>query len=187
MPFPTPQYPQNLREQFMNNNPTVGWPRKLFTFAVVIFASMLLIYTGLAFGYRTFLTKSIEGIDDEIKSLSARVTEEQRENLTTLYSQTVNMRKLLDDHVFSSKVFTLLESITYPKVAYISSNLNVDSREMSITGVTVSYEDLATQLALIENSPQIEKYNLDSSEWDSGVVQFRLNLKLVENMFHLGS
>lgn len=183
MPPQVPQYTQGLREQFVSANLVVGWPKKFFTFAVTIFASVLLIYVGLAFGYKTFLNKSIEDLDGQLENLSSQITAEQKDNLAMLYSQVTNTRTLLRNHVFPSQVFILLESITHPEVTYLSLDLDTKERGIVIMGVTASYENLTSQLALLENSPKIERYNLESSEWDKGVVQFKVNLTVAKSVF----
>jgi hypothetical protein len=186
MPPQNSQYTQNIREQFTSTNlAVIGWPKKFFTFAVIIFASALLIYIGLALGYKTFLNKSIENLDSQIEDLSSQITEEQKDNLATLYSQVTNVRTLLKNHIFPSQVFTLLKSVTHPKVTYLSLGLDAKERGIVITGVTDSYENLTSQLALLENSPEVERYNLESSKWDKGVVQFKINLTVAKSVFFI--
>jgi hypothetical protein len=166
----------------MSAGQVVGWPKRFFTFSLVIFVAVLLIYVGLAFGYKLFLKKSLEDLGGKLDELSRQITQEEKDSLAILYSQLTNMRSLLGSHVFSSKVFTLLESITHPKVVYLGLDLNTKEREIIITGAAATYEDLTAQLALLESSSQIDKYNLESSEWDEGVVQFKINLTVAKDV-----
>jgi len=178
-----PQYTRNLREQFTNTTLVVGWPRKFFTLALILFISVLLVYIGLALGYRVFLGKSIEKLDDQLENLSSEITEEQKDDLAVLYSQVTNVRTLLGDHVFTSQAFTLLELITHPKATYLTLDLDMRQRGVAIAGITPSYEDLTAQLALFDSSPGIERYNLEGSEWKDGVVQFKIYLIMDKSVF----
>ncbi|MDD5711036.1 MAG: hypothetical protein PHV43_02985 [Candidatus Colwellbacteria bacterium] len=185
MPSQLPQYTQGLRDQFTSSNLAVGWPKRFFTFTVILFAAVFLVYIGLAFGYRMFLNRSIDKLDSELESLSSEITDEQREELATLYSQVTNVRTLLENHVATSKAFTLLESITYPKVAFLTLDLDMKDRRVVVSGVSPSYDGLTAQLALLENEPNIEEYNLEDSSWDDGVVQFKINMTIDRNVFEM--
>ncbi|OGY57220.1 MAG: hypothetical protein A2Y84_00170 [Candidatus Colwellbacteria bacterium RBG_13_48_8] len=178
MPLASPQYTQNIRDQFVESGLAVGWPRKFFTFSLFVFILVTLVYAGLAFGYRAFLNGRIEATQDKLEELSNQVTDEQRENLITLYSQVANMRDLLGNHKFASNVFALLETVTGQKVVYISFDLDVPDRRVSLEGVAGSYEDLVAQLVLYENAPEIEQYTLKSSNRDGQKVRFAVDLKL---------
>jgi len=180
-----PPYAQSLRDQFSSTTLAVGWPKRLFTLATILFISVFLVYVGLAFGYRVFLNNSIEKLDDQLETLSTQITEEQKEDLATLYSQVTNVRTLLKDHVATSQAFTLLESLTHPKVTYLNLDLDMKDRRLILSGITPSYDDLTAQLAIFENSSDVERYNLESSEWDNGVIQFKVNLVMDKGVFSM--
>ena len=185
MPLQTPQYTQNVQEQFSSGVPSIGWPKKFFTFALVLFVASLFFYAGLAFGYKTFLNKSINEAKVGLEDLSSRVSGEEKDNLATLHSQLTNIRGLLKDHVFSSQGLIFLESITHPNVSYTGLDLTTDNGEISIEGLTASYEDLVAQLTILENSEFVESYNLENSQWESGNIQFRINLVVSKEVFDL--
>ncbi|MEX2054026.1 MAG: hypothetical protein WD883_00560, partial [Candidatus Colwellbacteria bacterium] len=136
----------------------------------------------LAFGYQTFLQSSINNIETELGSLSAQISDEQKEDLRTLYSQVTNIRELLRGHTLTSQAFTLFESITSENVVYTNFNLSVTERDVDIGGVAGSYEDLVSQLVLFEEAPQIEKITLEGSEFQNGLISFRLRATLAEGV-----
>lgn len=178
MPPQAPQYTRSVQEQFPSAGLNVGWPNKFFAFALLVFVAVLLIYFGLSFGYKAFLENSIDNLNDDIDELASRITDEERENLEMLYSQITNMRSLLGDHVASSNVFLLLESITAPNITYTTLGLSTDDEGLVLEGIAGSYADLTVQLALFEQSPYVERYNLQSSEWNSGVIQFEVAFEI---------
>ncbi len=176
------QYAQNVREQFPGSDRKVGWPKKFLTFSFAVFASVLTVYLGLAFGYEAFLKSSINKVDGELGSLSSQITDQQKKDLITLHSQMANIRDLLKNHTLTSQVFTLFEAITSQKVKYVAFNLSIPEREMSIEGFAATYEDLISQLVLLEQSPQIEKFSLEESEIQKDVVRFKVKVILAKNI-----
>lgn len=176
------QYAQNVREQFSSVSRGLGWPKRFFTFSFFIFLLVLVIYLGLAFGYETFLKSSINKVENELGSLSAQITDEQKEDLTTLYSQVTNIRELLREHALSSQLFTLFEAITSQRVKYVGFDVSVPDREVSIEGFAATYEDLVSQLVLFEESPQIERFSLEESELQDGIVRFKVRVVLTADI-----
>jgi len=176
------QYTQNVREQFSGSSKGVGWPKKFLTFSVAIFAFVFIVYFGLAFGYEIFLRSSIEKVEGELGSLSSQITDQQKTDLTTLYSQVTNIRDLLKGHTLTSQVFTLIEAITSQQVKYVGFDLSVPDKAVDIDGFAAAYEDLVSQLVLYEESPQIERFTLEESAIQNGVVGFKVKLFLVEDI-----
>src|SRR3989344_523239 len=176
------QYAQNVKEQFSGSSKGVGWPKKFFTFSSALFVFVFVVYLGLAFGYEAFLRSSIEKVKGELGNLSSQITDQQKADLTTLYSQVTNIRDLLGGHSLTSRVFTLLEAITSQEVKYVGFDLSVPDRAVDIDGFASTYEDLVSQLVLYEESPQIERFTLEESAIQNGVVGFKVKLFLVEDI-----
>ena len=176
------QYSQNVKEQFTSSAKGVGWPKKFFTFSLALFIFVFVVYLGLAFGYETFLKSSIKDVEAKLSGLSNQVTDQQKEDLTTLYSQVTNIRNLLQNHTLTSQVFILLESITDQKVKYTNLSLSAPDREVAVEGFAATYEDLVSQLVLFEESPQIERFSLEESEFQKGEIRFKMKIVLVEDI-----
>ncbi len=176
------QYAQDVRRQFSGPSSKVGWPKSFLTFSFVIFATVFFIYLGLAFGYQSFLNASINNIEEELGTLSSQISEQQKDDLTALFSQVTNIKTLLQEHSVSSQVFLLLESITSENVYYTNFDLSVPDQEAIVEGFAASYEELVSQLALFEEAPQIEKLTLEESEFQNGLIRFKLRLLLAEEI-----
>lgn len=159
-----------------------GAPRRFVLFGAILFFASLLFYIGLSAGYESFLRRSIQSLENQRESLAAQLTGEDQKNLVTLYSQIVNLRTLLGDHVFAAKLFPILERNTHPDVAYLTLNLSVPDRELVIEGVAASYDALVSQLAIYEAAPEIERVALQNSRTDGGIVNFTAVLTLAPDV-----
>ena len=160
-----------------------GTPRRILIVSSILFLAVFLAYLGLNFGYKVFLRNSIEDLKVEVETISAQVSPEEQENLVKLYSQINNLQKVLANHNDVSPAFLFLETNTYPRVVFNTANLSLADQELALEGVAGSYEDLAVQLAVFENSQSVERVFLESSQASGSVVRFRIVLELEPEMF----
>lgn len=171
-----PQTTNNFAEQVMREELGVGWPWRLMLAMLVVFLAAILVYLGLAFGYKPFLTNSVQDLEGELESFSAQLSSEQKENFVNFYSQVTNLQKLLRSHILVSKIFPILESLTHKDVTYSTFNLSVVDKTLTIEGIARNYQALAQQLALYESSPEITLVILDSAKSTGSVVLFRVKV-----------
>ena len=61
--------------------------------------------------------------------------------------------------------------------------MDIPNKEVAITGVAASYEDLVSQLALYEESPEIESITLEKASLDGSIVDFSLKMIVSEESF----
>jgi len=172
------QFKQNPLEQFESENLSVGWPWRFFSVALIIFSAALLVYLGLIFGYQPYLRSQLQETDNQINQLLGTVSKEDQENFIRFYSQLVNLKNLLDNHIESSKLFPLVEKITNKKIYYNNFNLRVPERELELEGRAESYAVLGEQLESFNQSEEIERYLLNQSQLSGNLVQFKVTLKL---------
>ena len=172
------QFVQNPLEQFEPEKLSIGWPWRFFSVSLIIFSATLLLYLGLFFGYKPFLNSSIKEKDGEISDLSQTVNAQDQEQFIKFYSQLVNLKILLGNHLISSKVFPILEQMTNQKIFYKSANLKIPEQELELDGVAESYGVLSEQLEAFNKSEAVERLILGQSQVGDGGVQFRATLKL---------
>ena len=168
--------PQNLKEQFEPERLPVGWPWRLFTITLVIFLGILLSYLGLTFGYEPFLLSQIEEKESAISQLAVSVSREDQDKLVSFYSQLINLKTLLDNHGLPSKLFSFIEQITHRRVVYTNATAKVTERQLELSGIAESYAVLAEQLESFNQSKDIERYALNQSQLNNGLVQFKATL-----------
>ena len=160
-----------------------GIPRKFLVFSFFLFLSALLIYFGLSVGYKTFLDSEISGLERDIDELRFQIDIEQQENLIRFFSQVNNMQEILDDHVVISNMFPILEANTHSRVEYTGMKVVVIERKIIIEGIAESFDALVSQLTIYEAVAQIERAVLESADRSGSVVNFKVSLTVVPELF----
>ena len=160
-----------------------GVPRKFLTFSFFLFLSMLLIYFGLSVGYQTFLNSEIAGLEEDIETLRFQNSVEQQENLVRFFSQINNVQEILGDHVVISNMFPILEANTHSRVVYTRMEVSVVERKIVIEGIAESFDALVAQLTIYEDVPEIQRAVLESADRRAGVVEFKVSLVVVPELF----
>lgn len=179
------QFVQNPMNQFEAENLPVGWPWRFFMVSFVIFLMSVLVYLGLVFGYEPFLTNQIAQKDKEIEQRAAMVSKEDQEKFIQIYSKVINIKSLIDSHLFSSNVLSLLEKVTHPKVYYTGLSMKMLDRELELDGVAGSFSALSEQLEAFAQTKGIERYSLTQSQLSGDTVQFKVSLKLSKDTLTL--
>lgn len=156
---------------------------KALTYTGTIFVLALVVYLGLAFGYKPFLNRTIAGIDTEINKISKARTDdpESRQFETTFldfYSQASNIQLLLKDHAAMSPVFDLIERSTRDDVFFQTIQIDGETRVVGFSGSAKDYSSLASQLAVYSGLEETENTTITGSrQSDSGMIfDFRMML-----------
>jgi flagellar biosynthesis component FlhA len=184
---------QMYRNQFNTNDllgkmhVPLGWPRKLFVGSIGLLLFCFVFYAGLEFGYKTYLDRSLVGIEAELESLGSQVEATTQDNFVRFRSQIDNLKMLLNDHVIISNFFPFIESITHERTTYSSSDLSLEEGKLKLTGITESYETLAAQLEVYEVSPWIEEVALEHSAASGGMVKFNVTLTIKDSIFEMAA
>ena len=175
------QFIQNPLNQFETEHLPIGWPWRFFSVSLIVFAASIFVYAGMVFGYEPYLINKIAKQDQAINELAESVSADERDQFARFYSQIVNLKNLLDNHVASSKIFPFLESVTNKKVYYATANLKTAERELELDGAADNYQVLSEQLESFRRSPLVASYFLNQSQLGSdNNVQFKVILKLKE-------
>lgn len=162
----------------------VGWPWRLLTLMIVVFLLSIFIYIGMIFGYKPYLNSQIKKLENEIASLNQSVDKTKQEQLISLYSQFINVQKLIDSHSITSGIFDLMEKNTYPSVRYNNLTIDVNSREIVIDGAAPDYDTLIKEAALFDSLPEIENITLNNAkiaDLGKGLSEIKFGLKLKLN------
>ncbi len=179
------QYTRNTNEIFLREHLTVGWPWRMFVFALVMFLIAIFSYLGLTFGYEPYLQSSTVNVESELNSLALQVSSDSQKSFVKFYSQIANLKSLLGKHVITSKIFPLLEAYTHQRVVYSAVTLVVEEHTLRIEGFAESYQVLAAQLALYEQASWVEKVILDNSSLSDRTVKFGARLIIKDETFNL--
>jgi len=171
------QQPKSLNEQFMTEPAAVGLPWRLLIFSGVIFGLSILIYFGFSVGYESYLNSRSGDLDNQLSQLSNTISQQDQQKFIGFYSQIVNLKSVLGQHIFSSNTFSFLEKNTLPQTFYNEAKFKSDILNLELQGRTASLQTLAQQLAQFEQAPEIQTAILKSTSFNqTGSVDFTINL-----------
>jgi hypothetical protein len=155
-----------------------------FVIVIVFFMICSLVYAGI-YSYNTFyLKKQLEAVEkqnnDIQESISMTATPKELGAISTVVLKGKNIQSILTNHLYNSKIYELLESLTIKSVQYKSlsvENNNAGTIVVSITGEAESYNALAKQLIVFKRSKDINEviFN-DAASEKSAKVTFAITL-----------
>ena len=160
----------------------------------IVLASSLIIFAG-AFGYQYYLANEINrpcNADggDQGCGLRESLAREKRELDVTKVSRLANLdakmktaQSIVNNHTSVVPLLDMLESQTLHTIQFTSLNLNSDN-EVSLSGITKSYEDIAVQLKAFQSLDDIKSASFSGFSTDEfGNVRFNLSLSINQNLF----
>lgn len=172
-----PEYNKTVAEKFLEPEKlAVGWPWRLFLFSAVIFVLTLFIYFGMLLGYKPYLDSHRQSLDKKINEIGGAISETDRENFVSFYSQLVNLQNLLNNHVKGSNIYNLLEANTCEGVYYDGAELSVIDHLIRLDGVAKSYDNLFQQLTAFEQAPNISRVILGQAQAADKGIRFSLQI-----------
>jgi hypothetical protein len=171
------QQPKSLNEQFVAEPISVGLPWRLLVFSIVLFALSIMIYFGMSIGYESYLNSRSAELDKQLDQLSNSISQKDQQQFVGFYSQIVNLKTVLNQHIFSANVFPFLEKNTIPQTFYTEAKFDGPSYNLELQGRTSSLQTLAQQLAQFEKSAELQTAILKSTSFNqAGTVDFVLSL-----------
>lgn len=160
-----------------------GGTWRLFIFSLFVFATMFVGYLGLKLGYGSFIAGQISSVDADLDELAMTALPEEQEAYARFYFQLINLQELLNNHVFASHIFPLIEDRTNKDVAFTALNLNIPQNQANLSGAAKDYQVFAEQLYSFEKSPKVTKVNTQGANADAaGFVTFRLDIGVAPNV-----
>jgi hypothetical protein len=143
---------------------------------VVVISLVLFVWQSLILNAR--LTK----INNEIKGLEAAQQSQAAQKFIVVQSQLRSLREILTNHVYASKIFAWLESLTHKQVSFSNTSMEFKGSRISIKGLAASHEVLAEQIIIFENDSNIVKVEVQSIQIGSQGVGFSLNIEFDKSL-----
>jgi hypothetical protein len=165
-----------LMESFGPNKMPSGWLGKFLKFAIVLFVIVTVVYFLLHYVYLSFLDKKIAEIENNIKGLENEIPTQDREEVTSFYSQLVNLKTLLEEHLYSSLVFERLELITHPQVAFSSFEYDFQEGRLMLNGTAQDLQALAQQLLAFQKTTDFSKIELSDVRQGTNKLNFSVEI-----------
>lgn len=160
----------------------------------IVLASSLIIFAG-AFGYQYYLVNDINrpcaaAGGDQGCGLRESLAREKRELDVTKVSRLANLdakmktaQNIVKNHTSVVPLLDLLENQTLHSIQFTSLNLSPEG-EVSLAGVTRSYEDIAVQLKVLQSVADVQNASFSGFGTDEfGNVRFNLSLGINQNLF----
>ncbi len=180
--------PQKVIEQLGREPQRIpGWAGQIVMFSGTIFFLSLVIYFGLAYGYKAYLGVSLKNLQDQIKIFSQKVPEEDQKKIISFYSQISNLKTVLNNHVFSSQLFSWLENNTQVNVYYDKFNLNVMNNKLVLVGIAKTMDDVNQELAIFQSRGEVSKVTVGNISSVSGAWRFEVTLTFTPGYFNRSS
>jgi hypothetical protein len=157
MPLPEKVVEQLGREP----SETQGWALGALFFSSGILFFAVAIYFGLTFGYEPYLQSQLTSAQNQVNALSNSVSASDQSQLIDYYSQIANLKTLLQNHTFSSKLFSWLEKDTEANVYYQSFAL-INGNQLTLSGAASTEADINQQVAIFENDPEVSSVTISN-------------------------
>ncbi len=160
-------------------------PWRLLIFSGVLFGLSILIYFGFSIGYESYLNSRSADLDNQLNELSNSISNQDQRKFVGFYSQIVNLKSVLNQHVFSSNIFPFLEKNTLPQISYSQAKFKSAGLDLEILGRATSLQTLAQQLAQFERATEVRIAILKSTNFNqNGSVDFTMVLTFEENFLN---
>ncbi|RJQ30052.1 hypothetical protein C4565_01270 [Candidatus Parcubacteria bacterium] len=173
-----------LADQFVVDAPSVGLPWRLMVFSIVLFVFSLFIFVGIKFGYASYLTTRQEALTADTVALAKKINPDDQLKYVNFYSQTINLKKVLDRHSFSGNIFKFLQEKTATNVYYTNATYTAEGAKVVVQGVAATSEALVQQLSVFDAAPELKTAVLTQMRFtETGTVSFEVEFVFNENFF----
>jgi len=139
---------------------------------------VILIYFGLT-GYKNNLIEERGDLEERLIELTNQRDLGMEANFIELKTGIEDLRKVLENRLYSSKLFEFLEEITLPQVQFTSLEADLSQAKLNLKAEAVDYLTLAKQVVAFEQDSRIEKVDLSEVNLEtSGRIVSDLRVEL---------
>lgn len=146
-----PIVPQSTQTQIPVSKP-VGI---FFVIAVIIFVVSLII-AGSAYGYKAYLQKDVADLSNQLTIVQRNLDPNTIKEFTVMDKRLRNSETLLNQHIVTSPLFSVLGATTLPTVRYTKMDMSFnEAGDLAVTmsGESDGYRSIALQSqALAQNA-----------------------------------
>ncbi|MHC4398010.1 MAG: hypothetical protein ACYS1A_20395 [Planctomycetota bacterium] len=152
------------------------WPARILNIGIIVLA-LAVVLTIILFVWNNVILKDrFENIRAQIKSLEANQQTQEVQKFVLIQGQLSSLKNILADHIYSSKIFVWLESLTHRQVVLNSISINLIEGKMQINGTAASVDVLSQQVTLFENNDDVLKLSPPSIQFSPEGVNFSLSI-----------
>lgn len=152
-------------------------------FSSTVFFIFLFTYLGIIYGYDSYLNNQSRKLNDAIQAFGQQVPAADQVNIISFYSQIVNLKSILKNHVYFSPFLLWLEKNTEANVFW--SAMQADTARSSVTfmGIARTIGDFNQQAAIFASRPEVVKEEATNVALVNGLWQFNLKIYFNQSFF----
>ena len=162
-----------------------SWQNTLFYFSFGLLLLVVLSY----FVLDIYLDKAETRLGEREEELAQTKTAEEitlEQELSNYEKKIQNFSILIDQHLFSSRIFEFIEKNTHPEVWFSTLSLDPRKRGVNLSGDTENFVTLHQQVQIFKASPSVQNINLAKiAIGKEGRIAFDLSLILDPGLFEL--
>ena len=160
---------------------------RLLFLIIFIFFILVIFFISRLYGdwYFDRLKFQAEHLKREIVLLEAQTIPllENRDNIITLADKATEVNKVLDNHIYWTNFFDLLESYTVPDVYFGNFSASA-GKSINLTATSRNLMYLAQQIVAFNNAPDfIKKVNVSNIQMSPDGASASFNLILVDGIW----
>lgn len=165
----------------LSRNPvgTPGWSGRLLMFSSTLFFLSLSAFFGLNFGYKPYLDRQADRLDNESRIASQEIAAGEQVKVVDFYSQLANLEKILKSHVYASQAFAFFENTTLPRIYFSKLDFNAPTRRANLTGMAESVEDVTKQVQLFQGRPEVESATFSNVTLLAGGKAWQFDVSII--------
>jgi len=156
---------------------------KVIITLIVLVVLTFVIYIGLFF-YKKSLSREVSRLDNEINQINQKISQELETEVVNFQKHLANLKKMLENHIYYSNIFKLIEEKTVPTVSFENFTGDVPNRRIELEGKAISFSSLAKQITAFEEAKEINRVGFSSASVStSGGINFGMTLFLKDEIF----
>ncbi|MBI5421486.1 MAG: hypothetical protein HZA35_04235 [Parcubacteria group bacterium] len=156
----------------------VVWFSTMVLWGVFLFAASLGFYAAMQYWYIPKITEDTTSIISDVKKLSDEIDKDKRDQVLRTYSQVLNIKKLLGNHVYASKLFTWLEKNTHKGVFIDTITISIPRDTLDILGKAQDKDSVAEQVSVFESLPEVKSVKLSEVQLQTSPAGFHILITL---------
>lgn len=147
---------------------------------------LALLFSAGAFALRAFQERQIEVLRDRLNALVDELDPTTVHAMDTFDKKLALAGSLLDEHAYTSKIFTFLSQTTLKDVRFSSFAFSAKERTVTLTAEAKGYSALIKQMNQFRENPSVETVEAGSvSLGPAGAVITTITLKVASPLLHL--
>jgi len=111
-------------------------------------------------GYKSSLIKEKEGLIQKAEELNNQRDLAAEARFVKLKGNIENMQEILQNHIYSSKFFEMLEELTLPRVVFNELNADFLQAKVNLDTEAADYQTLVKQMVVFEQDERVKKVKL---------------------------